>query len=583
MPIEVSQDDLLGATLTGGAGTDTLQLAGGGTFDLTLPHVFTSIEAVAGSSEHDTIIVDQARFAGILSFDGGALSGAKWDEIVLRGARFDFTDRTLAGIDRLSLKTDGAVFIAPTKTVALLASGHDSQNDRLEATGVVFDENEIAALHRQGIDTVVDAAGTHVNAAPAFQHLHGDRLKARAGETLHVDAGRDGLVSDADEAYTLMTVAAPRGIDAPGRLRIGATDGVTLSGGYAAGSLVKVDGVEIGMLWEAGDASLTVAFNGVNANSARVTELLRAVTFTTADTAPRIKAEQVVTITLADEGGRRATASVTIEQEAVLEKPEILLSGAQVREQVPEGTFVGLLTARATGLGDAFAFTLLDDAGGRFQLESSKLLVRAGARLDYETGRTHEIKVRATGLDGLVLDRTFTITVEDVAEEAIVSPPATNDKGVIGGTERNDTLQGGRGRDKLSGEGGDDRLFGRQGDDRLSGGEGRDTFVFDTKPHRRTNVDRIADFDPRQDSIYLENGIFKALGRKGSWDKPAKLAKKAFWKGTKAHDANDRVIYNKKTGALLYDADGTGSTAAVTIAVLEKKPKAVSHMDIWVI
>jgi serralysin len=120
--LEVTPGELSTAVLQGGAGADVLQLLEGGTFDLTLPAVFISIESVLGSDESDTIILDQTRFAGVASFAGGQLPNARWDELVLRGATFDFTDKTVTGIDRLTLQSAGAVLIAPTKEIALLAS-----------------------------------------------------------------------------------------------------------------------------------------------------------------------------------------------------------------------------------------------------------------------------------------------------------------------------------------------------------------------------------------------------------------------------------------------------------------------------
>jgi len=50
------------------------------------------------------------------------------------------------------------------------------------------------------------------------------------------------------------------------------------------------------------------------------------------------------------------------------------------------------------------------------------------------------------------------------------------------------------------------------------------------------------------------------------------LSKDAFWVGSKAHDKSDRIIFNEKTGALSYDADGSGTKyAAVKFAQLKAK------------
>ena len=61
----------------------------------------------------------------------------------------------------------------------------------------------------------------------------------------------------------------------------------------------------------------------------------------------------------------------------------------------------------------------------------------------------------------------------------------------------------------------------------------------------------------------LWKGIFKVpASSKGV------MSSGAFWIGSQAHDANDRIIYDSSTGALSYDPDGTGSKAAVQFATL---------------
>jgi serralysin len=91
------------------------------------------------------------------------------------------------------------------------------------------------------------------------------------------------------------------------------------------------------------------------------------------------------------------------------------------------------------------------------------------------------------------------------------------------------------------------------------------------------------DFSVRDDTIWLGNKVFAALGKKGAPSKPVKLSAKMFWKGMAAHDADDRLIYDPKNGALHYDADGSGAGAAIKIAVLPKYLKVMSYNDFQVI
>ncbi|WP_230533305.1 hypothetical protein [Microvirga roseola] len=55
-----------------------------------------------------------------------------------------------------------------------------------------------------------------------------------------------------------------------------------------------------------------------------------------------------------------------------------------------------------------------------------------------------------------------------------------------------------------------------------------------------------------------------------------------FVVGSKAKDAEDRIVYDKAKGVLSYDADGTGSKEQVKIATLSSKA-TLKYSDFFVI
>lgn len=141
-------------------------------------------------------------------------------------------------------------------------------------------------------------------------------------------------------------------------------------------------------------------------------------------------------------------------------------------------------------------------------------------------------------------------------------------------------ITGGKGKDVLKGGSGKDKLNGGLGLDTLAGGKGQDAFVFSTKPGK-TNRDKVTDFTVNDDSLWLDNAVFRKLGT-GSDPQPSKLTKAFFTIGDKAKDKNDYVVYNKKTGVLSYDADGSGKAKAVEFAQL-KKGLFLKYDDFFVI
>ena len=114
---------------------------------------------------------------------------------------------------------------------------------------------------------------------------------------------------------------------------------------------------------------------------------------------------------------------------------------------------------------------------------------------------------------------------------------------------------------QLYGNNGVNTLNGGAGADFMLGYGGADIFQFTTAPGGG-NVDTIGDFLSGTDRIALDDAVFTGIGGTGA------LNANAFVTGSQAADASDRIIYNSATGALLFDADGTGGIAAVQFATL---------------
>ncbi|MFY9290180.1 MAG: Ig-like domain repeat protein [Methylorubrum rhodinum] len=125
---------------------------------------------------------------------------------------------------------------------------------------------------------------------------------------------------------------------------------------------------------------------------------------------------------------------------------------------------------------------------------------------------------------------------------------------------------GGTGAFALTGNEFANTLTGNAGANRLAGGAGADTFVFDA-PLGGGNLDRLADFSAADDTIALDRSVFASLP-------VGALAAGAFKDlgvAGAVRDADDRILYDRTTGLLTYDADGSGVGAAVAFAVVETK------------
>jgi Ca2+-binding RTX toxin-like protein len=185
------------------------------------------------------------------------------------------------------------------------------------------------------------------------------------------------------------------------------------------------------------------------------------------------------------------------------------------------------------------------------------------------------------GLDTVIASGSYRLDLAAEVEVLKLASVSSRSAYTLEGSNSANAISGHAGINTLKGYGGNDKLSGGAGKDVLTGGTGRDLFVFDTRPNKTTNVDRITDFKRQDDAFYLDNAVFTKLGS-GSAARPVKFKADMFVKASKAQDAEDRIIYDKRTGTLYYDEDGTGAKAQVKIATLTNKAN-LAYDDFFVI
>jgi subtilisin family serine protease len=167
------------------------------------------------------------------------------------------------------------------------------------------------------------------------------------------------------------------------------------------------------------------------------------------------------------------------------------------------------------------------------------------------------------GATSMIDERSVTIAADTVIEN--VYGGDGND--TIQGNAANNVLFGGRGDDTLSGGAGDDQLHGGPGHDTLSGGPGHDQFWIDGPSN---GADVLSDFTSGDDEIVLDHTAF------GIGTGSLAAAGVAFAIGD-AKGAGSTIVYDPRSGDMLWDADGRGGADAVAIAHINVPPAPISH------
>lgn len=128
---------------------------------------------------------------------------------------------------------------------------------------------------------------------------------------------------------------------------------------------------------------------------------------------------------------------------------------------------------------------------------------------------------------------------------------------------------------RINGNSGNNVIEGAQGNDKLKGFGGNDAFLFDSAL-RPGNVDRVLSFSPADDVIRLDNVVFTGLPVGG-------LAGAKFKDiASGPVDPSDRILYNSDSGAVYFDANGSGPGARKLFAVIENDP-VLTAADFFVV
>lgn len=224
--------------------------------------------------------------------------------------------------------------------------------------------------------------------------------------------------------------------------------------------------------------------------------------------------------------------------------------------------------------GNEYTHTLIGNEGSNILKSNGRgsVMQGGGGNDVYFVDNAGDQIVDTGGTDVVYATTSFTLSANSGVDQVI----ATGNVAFLNGNGFDNVLLGTSGKNTMNGDAGNDKIYGKGGKDVLTGGSGKDAFVFDTKLDR-SNTDTIKDFKTKTDSIVLDNSLFKASKgfyakiKKGTPDKPVDISKSFFTIGTKAKDKDDYLVYNKKTGILYFDKDGSGSASMVEIAKFSNK------------
>ena len=126
-----------------------------------------------------------------------------------------------------------------------------------------------------------------------------------------------------------------------------------------------------------------------------------------------------VTVRVTDSGGNTYDEVMPVTVTNTNETPtDLSITASTVAENAANGTAVGTVSTTDQDAGETFTYSLVNDQGGRFAINSSTgvVTVADGSLLDYETRASHDITVRVTDSGGNTYDEVMTVNLTNTNE-----------------------------------------------------------------------------------------------------------------------------------------------------------------------
>ncbi|WP_448208305.1 DUF4347 domain-containing protein, partial [Azospirillum sp. sgz302134] len=402
--------DVLNSTTTGPfANGFTYTLGGSGeTTKLSTSPSGIYLQSSNSTTDHTGTFTISADNTNVASFDLTAITFVKYNTVA------DFTF-TITG-HKLDSSTVTTTFSTTNGSTAY------TTGDYTQFTGITsFD---VTILSTSGSNTNISQntldSFTIANAvAPSSNHAPTVDLN---GAT----AGTTNAVTWTEAGYSV-TGSGPVAI-ATSDATIADQDGDNLSAMTVTVSNAKTgDALSLsgtyGSIGVSGNGTSTLTLSG-NDTAANYQAALRAITYSNSTDNPDTTARTInVTVTDVNASPKTSTAvATTVTVVASNDQPGTISDSDATANSVPENsaanTTVGVTASATDPDGDTLTWTLTDDAGGRFQIDSSTgvVSVKSGAVLDYESATSHTITAQAADPSGVTRTQTFTINVSDVNE-----------------------------------------------------------------------------------------------------------------------------------------------------------------------